>query len=122
MEENLVQSMDGGAVHRQRTHRSNERHSTCRYDAGTEHQVVDTKGASFGFIQQSSQKQGSPESNNRGELKQKVAAPSAYLAKVEWLHCAGPPSLSSVPCGGDTASRWLPTHWGHWLGLTAKET
>lgn len=71
----------------------------------TEHQMFDTKGASFGFIQQSSQKQGSPKSNNREELKQKVAAPSAYLAKVEWLHSAGSPSLSPVPCGSDTASR-----------------
>lgn len=82
----------------------------------------DTKGASIGFIQQSSQKQGSPESDNREGPKQKAAAPSAYLAKVEWLCCIGPPAWSSVPCGGDTASRWLPTHWGHWLGLTAQET
>lgn len=67
--------------------------------------LFNTKGASFGFIQQSSQKRVSPESNNRGGPKQKAAAPSAYLAKVEWLRCTGPPALSSVPCGGDTASR-----------------
>lgn len=72
----------------------------------TKHQT-DTERASFGFIWQSSPKQDSLQSNKLGGggPKQKSAAPSAYLAKVEWLGCVGPPTLSSIPCRSNTASR-----------------
>lgn len=43
---------------------------------------------------------------------------STYLAEVEGLHTVRHHAMRAVPSRSYTASWWLPTHRGHWLGLT----
>lgn len=89
-----------------------KRHSICRYDAGhgtpscltqkVLHLALFSNPARSRFLQKATIG-GIP--NRKQQPLAAKGKPLAYLAKVEWLRCTGPPALSSVPCGGDTASR-----------------